>query len=388
MNFKFIITILCSIYSIGWIIAKTVKTLSLKGEALAEALDYTSPSFGFVLVLVCFLALFFVHRDRFADIIKWIFLVPASLLGLALLLIFPFIVLIKSAVFSYSFGLSTFSSLAIGSVATFVVLLVYLLVIDRVTRRKFILSIKAKLIVASLVVVMFNGYALFVLSDQNVKNKSIANEYQDLHPILRIGIRTWSLFDPSLVITDMSRSLKDYKKMRVRAYKRSLHFTQKDGFVHAVDLRTKRRSKFSNWMTQTMFKMMGFGTLRHVGSADHLHVELVISKKASLAHNRIARSRLAKKRRTKRRKVKKKVAKKNKTTNYPYKHTLSKSADSSRSVSQNQSPQLTSKKLNLNQSLSSSTRPKKKLKSSEMNQTPVKDISTTVDKSDGLKSTL
>lgn len=227
-------------------------------------------------------------------LLKWLFILPISLVGLVMLLLLPLIVLIKSAVFSYSYGISTFFSLAIGSVATFVVLLVYLLVLDRVVKRRNFLSTRAKFILVSLMIVSFNAYALIEVSEHNVKNKNVASEYQDLHPILRIGVRIWSLFDQRMVITDMSRSKKDYKRMRVAAYRHSLHYSQKDGFVHAVDLRTKRRSKVRNWVSQMVFNMMGFGTLRHIGSADHLHVELVLTKEASIAMNRIARSRLAK----------------------------------------------------------------------------------------------
>jgi len=56
----------------------------------------------------------------------------------------------------------------------------------------------------------------------------------------------------------------------------SLHFIQDDGYAHAVDLRTVGRSEFRNRMVEAGFKVMGFNTLRHSGTADHLHVSLPV----------------------------------------------------------------------------------------------------------------
>ncbi len=54
----------------------------------------------------------------------------------------------------------------------------------------------------------------------------------------------------------------------------SLHFRQDDGFVHALDLRTVNRPEWRNLAAELAFRAMGFRTLRHVGTADHLHVSL------------------------------------------------------------------------------------------------------------------
>jgi hypothetical protein len=54
----------------------------------------------------------------------------------------------------------------------------------------------------------------------------------------------------------------------------SLHYRQEDGWVHAFDLRTNGRSGIRNWFTGTYFRALGFRVLRHVGTADHLHVSL------------------------------------------------------------------------------------------------------------------
>jgi hypothetical protein len=55
----------------------------------------------------------------------------------------------------------------------------------------------------------------------------------------------------------------------------SLHFKQSDGFSHAIDIRVKGRSEVRNWLLERYFRMMGFNTLRHFGTADHLHVSLL-----------------------------------------------------------------------------------------------------------------
>jgi len=55
---------------------------------------------------------------------------------------------------------------------------------------------------------------------------------------------------------------------------RSKHYEQPDGWVHAVDLRTKSNGEIRNRAVQLYFEVMGFSTLRHVGTADHLHVQM------------------------------------------------------------------------------------------------------------------
>src|SRR6266567_1436245 len=54
----------------------------------------------------------------------------------------------------------------------------------------------------------------------------------------------------------------------------SLHYVQRDGYAHAADLRTAGRGELKNRLVQVYFWSMGFATLRHVGTGDHLHVEL------------------------------------------------------------------------------------------------------------------
>jgi hypothetical protein len=107
-----------------------------------------------------------------------------------------------------------------------------------------------------------------------VKNEDLRSEYRSLHPLLRVATSTFILVDGDLVITDMERQAADYERMRLPVYERSLHFVQEDGYAHAVDLRTIGRSEWRNFTMQVCFRAMGFRTLRHVGTADHLHVSL------------------------------------------------------------------------------------------------------------------
>jgi hypothetical protein len=98
--------------------------------------------------------------------------------------------------------------------------------------------------------------------------------YASLHPVLRLALSTAMLADRDLVITDLARRPEDYPAMGLAANDGSLHYVQRDGWAHAADLRTAGRSEIASRLLQLYFWSMGFATLRHVGTADHLHVEL------------------------------------------------------------------------------------------------------------------
>ncbi len=237
-------------------------------------------------------------------ILKWLFITPVTGLGILLLMVLPLLVLIKGTAMSYYAEMSYLVSLFIGGFAAFLVLLTYMVAIDRVAGRQIFFSLWVKFGIAALCVMSFILYSMYVLNDENVKNRRIASQYTQTHPVLRLGLQSWSLFDRSLVITDIARSHSFYRRHRMRTYYRSLHFPQKhlDGKVYALDIRTKGRGKFRNWMTQVVFRMMGFGTLRHTGTADHLHIELRLrksdKKKIALATRKIRnRHRINRKRR-------------------------------------------------------------------------------------------
>ena len=92
--------------------------------------------------------------------------------------------------------------------------------------------------------------------------------------LLSRGIGGTILADADAVMTDADRSPEFYARAGLPANESSLHFRQDDGFVHALDLRTINRPEWRNLAAELAFRAMGFHTLRHVGTADHLHVSL------------------------------------------------------------------------------------------------------------------
>ena len=116
---------------------------------------------------------------------------------------------------------------------------------------------------------------MFFLSNENAKGEIVHKEYSYLHPILRMGVSTFILVDRDLLITDGSRNSFDYRKMGLPSKNQSLHYLQSNGYAHAVDLRTNGRSEFRNNLVQFYFQLMGFRTLRHGGTNDHLHISLL-----------------------------------------------------------------------------------------------------------------
>lgn len=128
--------------------------------------------------------------------------------------------------------------------------------------------------VAMPLVIAYCGYALLYVADANTKTSEVRAFYRSLHPILRVGLSTLILADDGLVITDLARTPADYVKMGLPQRERSHHYAQRDGYVHAADLRTIGRGEIGNRLVETYFTIMGFRTLRHVGTADHLHVGL------------------------------------------------------------------------------------------------------------------
>lgn len=196
-----------------------------------------------------------------------------------LLIVLPFIVLIRGAVFlnvDYSFGAWTalFISLFICSA----VCLVYLFLIYKFLFPKPIgwKGIKKLWIISLLSLSCYCAYSVWYFSDDNAKTQHVASEYHSLHPLLRMGIATLLFLDNDAIMTDFSRTHADYKAMGKRSLINSLHYVQKDSYVHAVDIRTIGRGEIRNNMLRVYFYLMGFQSLRHHGTADHLHISLPI----------------------------------------------------------------------------------------------------------------
>lgn len=124
-------------------------------------------------------------------------------------------------------------------------------------------------------VAMYVGYSAIYISAANVKTPDVRRTYTSLHPLLRLATSTLILVDSDIVMTDGERKPEDYTSMGLLLNERSLHFRQEEsGYVHAVDLRTRGREEWKNFLMTVYFKLAGFKTLRHTGTADHLHVSL------------------------------------------------------------------------------------------------------------------
>jgi hypothetical protein len=199
-----------------------------------------------------------------------------ALLKVVAILALPFVVYVRSSVYFYQHHVPTWLAIATGALLTFCVVAAYgaLLSRHRVGRRARATTL-AKWIALPLVV-SWALYSAFYLARVNTKSDQVRSYYMAVHPILRVALSTIILVDPDLVITDMQRSPQDYTRMGLPVKNRTFHYQQADGWVHAVDLRTRGRGVIKNRSVQLYFWMMGFSTLRHVGTADHLHVQLAM----------------------------------------------------------------------------------------------------------------
>lgn len=137
------------------------------------------------------------------------------------------------------------------------------------------LSIKTRLLVSFIVVLLYVIHGVFYISGSNMKSSHLRYEILKVHPVLRLAVSTLIHLDKELIITDADRLPEDYKKMGLKAKNHSLHYKQSTGYSHALDLRTNNRPLWKNFLVENYFKLMGFRTLRHIGTADHLHVSLM-----------------------------------------------------------------------------------------------------------------
>ena len=196
-----------------------------------------------------------------------------------ILLVLPFILFIRLSVYVYeAHRLNGWVALSIGVAATTLVMIIYFSIMySKMTGRVGTwMAFKRRAYAAGFLVFAFAAYTLFYISGKNVKHDEIRSEFRDLHPILRLGVSTLIIIDRNLLITDAGRMPEDYKKMGLPTKAHSLHYKQADGYSHALDLRTNGRSEWTNRLVWLYFRLMGFNTLRHIGTADHLHISLSI----------------------------------------------------------------------------------------------------------------
>ena len=211
------------------------------------------------------------HRTGLKRIIMRFSISIAVLLGLIIL---PFFLLIRISVYlKLAYGFTGWVSLGGGIMATIMLLMIYVMLLFRNVFNKKLL-LKYSLIGISSTVLGFCLFSLFYLSAVNAKSMEVRELYRSMHPVLRVATTTVTLADNALVITDIGRESTDYARMGLPVNPVSMHYKQSTGYVHAVDLRTHDRGYIRNWILKNSFEVMGFKTLRHTGTADHLHVEL------------------------------------------------------------------------------------------------------------------
>lgn len=187
----------------------------------------------------------------------------------------PFYVYVRSSVYFYAHGVSPWLAVALGALLTAGIASTYASWISRRFSGRARASKMARWIALPFAAA-WCGYAVVYLEGVNAKTDDVRSYYGAVHPVLRAALGTAILVDPDIVITDMRRVPEDYARMGLPVFDRTLHYRQKNGWVHAVDLRTRGRGAVKNAAIQLYFRSMGFRTLRHVGTADHLHVGLAV----------------------------------------------------------------------------------------------------------------
>ena len=204
----------------------------------------------------------------------WVFRILLGFSALLFLIIFPFFLLIRFSVYlNMAYGLGAWTSLTGGILATILLLCIYLFLLSlKVPNIKLLLKLGG--IGISIMVLGYCMFSLFYLSGVNAKSADVQSVYRSMHPILRVAVSTATLAESNLVITDIERFEEDYTRMGLPVNQTSLHYRQESGYVHAVDIRTRGHGFIRNALLQSSLDIMGFRTIRHVGTADHLHVEL------------------------------------------------------------------------------------------------------------------
>lgn len=215
------------------------------------------------------------RRTRFRSLPRRMAWTTARWAALGLVVaVLPFVLLIRGGVFAYRvWDVGTWPALVLGVMATAVLLGLYALVVSRrlgagVRTRKILTR------AAMAVAIAYAGYGLVFIASENVKTDDIRAGYSSVHPLLRLAASALVLADSDAVITDAGRTAEDYWLMGLPTKEASLHFEQETGYVHALDLRTNGRSELRNRVVELGFWALGFHSLRHVGTADHLHLSL------------------------------------------------------------------------------------------------------------------
>lgn len=210
------------------------------------------------------------RKLRARDVAKSVLI---TLARLTVIVALPFLVYVRTSVFVYSHGAAAWIAITGAMLVTMALVALYGYWLSRRMKGR----ARARTIVQWVGVPIVAAWclsALFTLARVNAKSDEVHSYYLSVHPILRVALSTVILLDADLVVTDMARTPQDYVRMGLPINDRTKHYQQRDGWVHAIDLRTIGHSEIANRLVQFYFWSMGFSTLRHVGTADHLHVQL------------------------------------------------------------------------------------------------------------------
>ena len=193
-------------------------------------------------------------------------------------LTFLFIVLVQGSMYAYQqWGWDTWPSLTVGVSATAFAFLAYTAWLRKWATEKHRGSMVMQRVLA-VAIVGYSGYGLLYLSPANAKSPELREYYSSLHPLMRMGASTYLLFDRDGVVTDPERTVEDYLRIGVPVNEALLHFRLEDRYVHAMDIRTIDRSEWRNRLTVMYFQLMGFQNLHRVGTANHLHISLPVTR--------------------------------------------------------------------------------------------------------------
>ena len=195
-------------------------------------------------------------------------------MGMGILVATLFAILVRGSVFSYdtwAFGASLSLVSAVLMTVPFLLLGAWVIIRGRGIVRK----VRHTLIRGTIsIAFIYIGYAVLYVASTNAVPDKIREEYQMIHPLLRLAASPVIVFDPSAFRHPDGSVLEDYRLMGLSANEANLHFVQTDDLIHSLDLVTDNRSEWRNRAIELGFWALGFHSLRHRGVGDHLHVSL------------------------------------------------------------------------------------------------------------------
>ena len=195
-------------------------------------------------------------------------------MGMGILVATLFAILVRGSVFSYdtwAFGASLSLVSAVLMTVPFLLLGAWVIIRGRGIVRK----VRHTLIRGTIsIAFIYIGYAVLYVASTNAVPDKIREEYQMIHPLLRLAASPVIVFDPSAFRHPDGSVLEDYRLMGLSANEANLHFVQANDLIHSLDLVTDSRSEWRNRAIELGFWALGFHSLRHRGVGDHLHVSL------------------------------------------------------------------------------------------------------------------